>query len=93
MRTFKIPFDVTSEEKVFKGVLSFRQMGYMFLNILCIGLLFIPIPIFFRIIIFIPLVIFSTLCAFLQIDGVYFDKYLMLYIKYKKRNKKYIYRK
>jgi len=93
VRSFKIPFDVSSEEKILKGMLSFRQMLYMGINLLSIGFLFIPLPIVIRILVFLPVVTFSSLCAFLTIEGVYFDKYTLYFLKYLKKNKRYLYKK
>lgn len=93
MRNFKIPFDVSSEEKIFKGILSLRQMAYMSLNLISIALLFIEIPLFIRIVLFLTLVITFSLFAFFQVDGIYFDKYLIYFLKYLKKDKKYIYKK
>lgn len=93
MRSFKIPFDVSNEEKIFKGILSFRQMGYMSLNLISIAILFINIPLFIRIIFFLTIVTIVSLFAFYQIDGIYFDKYVVYFLKYLKKDKKYIYKK
>lgn len=93
MRTFKIPFDVSGEEKIFKGMLSLRQMAYMSLNLCTVGLLFIRIPLAIRIIVFIIIVSFVSVLSFLKINGIYFDKYLCYYSKYRKKNKKYLYTK
>lgn len=93
MRSFKVTFDVSSEEKIFKGILSLRQMAYMSLNVLCVGLLFIPVPIIIRILLFLPPITVFSLFAFLKLDGIYFDKYMSYYMRFIKKDKLYIYKK
>ena len=43
MILYKVPFDFTHEEKVFGGYLSLRQMLYMILSAISIGILFLHI--------------------------------------------------
>ena len=38
MSLYKVPFDFTHEEKVFGGYLSLRQMLYMIVSVVSIGL-------------------------------------------------------
>ena len=41
MILYKVPFDFTHEEKVFGGYLSLRQMLYVIISIISVGILFL----------------------------------------------------
>ena len=43
MSMYKVPFDFIHEEKVFGGYVSLRQMIYIIMSILSIGILFLHI--------------------------------------------------
>lgn len=91
MRTFKIPYDLKREEKIFGGYLSLRQVLYLMLIVASFSILFIPIPklIAFGIISIIS--IFFLLCAFYKINEQNFDKFFFYALKYIMRKKLYIY--
>lgn len=91
MRTFKIPYDLKREEKIFGGYLSLRQVLYLMLIVASFSILFIPIPklIAFGIICIIS--IFFLLCAFYKINEQNFDKFFFYALKYIMRKKLYIY--
>lgn len=90
MILYKVPFDFTHEEKVFGGYLSLRQMLYMILSAISIGILFLHIPIIAKMIIFIiALIIFMTF-AFFKIGNIYADKYFLNILKFIVRKKIYI---
>ena len=56
MSIYKVPFDFTHEEKVFGGYLSLRQMLYMILSAISVGILFLNISITIKIIVFLSAV-------------------------------------
>ena len=90
MILYKVPFDFTHEEKVFGGYLSLRQMLYMILSAISIGILFLHIPIIAKMTIFIiALIIFMTF-AFFKIGNIYADKYFLNILKFIVRKKIYI---
>ena len=91
MNIYKVPFDFTHEEKVFGGYLSLRQMLYLVLSIVSIGVLFFPIlPIILKFVIFLIITITLLIFAFLKIGTTYADRYFFNIIKYLCRNKIYI---
>ena len=53
MRSWPVPIQVTEDEKIFGGVMSFKQLGYLAL-FFCIGGAgaAIPLPLFVRIAVF-----------------------------------------
>lgn len=90
MILYKVPFDFTHEEKVFGGYLSLRQMLYMILSAISIGILFLHIPIIAKMTInIITLIIFMTF-AFFKIGNTYADKYFLNILKFIVRKKIYI---
>ena len=91
MRTFKIPFDVKREEKIFGGFLSLRQVIYLIFVGLSIGIFFIPIPYFIKIPTAIIFILFFLSCAFLRINEQNFDRFFFYALKYLSRKRRYIY--
>ena len=90
MMLYRVPFDFTHEEKVFGGYLSLRQMLYMILSAISIGILFLHISMVVKTIMFIfALIIFMTF-AFFRIGNTYADKYFLNILKYVFRKKIYI---
>ena len=91
MRTFKIPFDVKREEKIFGGFLSLRQVIYLVLVGLSVGILFLPIPYFIKIPIAMLFILLFLSCAFLRINEQNFDRFFFYALKYLFRKRSYIY--
>jgi len=89
---FTMPFDVTGEEKLIGGVISLRQIGYIFAGI-TIGGLFATIPFLptvIKVVIFLISLVISAMLAFVRINnglpafksGISLDKYLILRWKF-----------
>ena len=93
MRVFKIPFDIKREEKIFGGYLSLRQVIYLMLSAASLGIITIPIPLAFRILLIILISSFLLLCAFLKISEQNFDKFFFYALKYFFRNKNFVYKR
>lgn len=87
---YKVPFDFRHEEKIFGGYLSLRQMLYLILSIISIGILFTPIPITLKTIVFFIIVGIFLAFAFLKIGNIYADKYCFNVMKYIFKKKIYI---
>lgn len=91
LRSFSIPFEFEHEEKLFWNM-SQRQLVYMGIFIATFFLC-ITVPIFswiLRALIVLLVLTVCSLCAFLKVDGVYFDKFVMIYFTHKFRNKKFL---
>ena len=91
MRTFKIPFDVKREEKIFGGFLSLRQVIYLVFVGLSIGILFLPMSYFIKIPIAMLFILLFLSCAFLRINEQNFDRFFFYALKYLFRKRRYIY--
>ncbi len=89
MSLYKVPFDFTHEEKVFGGYLSLRQMLYMILSAISVGILFLNISITIKIIMFFSVVSIFITFAFLKIGNIYADKYFFNILKFIFRKKKF----
>lgn len=87
---YKVPFDFRHEEKIFGGYLSLRQMLYLILSIVSIGIFFIPIPTILKMIVFFTTTSIFLIFAFLKIGNIYADKYCIDVMKYVFRKKIYI---
>jgi len=91
LRNFSIPFEFEHEEKLFWGM-SARQLVY--LGIFVATFFFcITVPLFswiVRALTVLLVLIGCSLCAFLKVDGVYFDKFVMIYFTHRSRNKKFL---
>ena len=79
------------KKKYFGGYLSLRQMLYMIVSVVSIGILFIPVlPMMLKVCLFLLVFgIFMTF-AFLKIGTTYADKYFLNIVKYIFRNKIFI---
>ena len=79
------------KRKYFGGYLSLRQMLYMIVSVVSIGILFIPgLPMTLKVCLFLLVFgIFMTF-AFLKIGTIYADKYFLNIVKYIFRNKIFI---
>lgn len=78
------------KKKYFGGYLSLRQMLYMILSAISVGVLFFKIPITLKTIIFFSIISIFITFAFLKIENIYADKYFFNIIKFVFRKKKYI---
>lgn len=79
------------KRKYFGGYLSLRQMLYMIVSVISIGILFIPsLPMTLKVCLFLLVFgIFMTF-AFLKIGTIYADKYFLNIMKYIFRNKIFV---
>ena len=91
MGLYKVPFDFTHEEKVFGGYLSMRQMLYLIISAISIGILFLKISMIVKIIILIFLESIFMIFAFFKIGNIYADKYFFNILKYIFRKKIFIF--
>ena len=87
---YKVPFDFSHEEKIFGGYLSLRQMLYLILSIISIGIFFTPTPITLKIIVFFIIISIFLTFAFVKLGNIYADKYCIDVMKYVFRKKIYI---
>ena len=90
MNFYKVPFDFTHEEKVFGGYLSLRQMLYIILIAISVGILFLHISMVVKMIIFIAVLSLFLIFAFLKIGNLYADRYFLNILKFVFRKKIYI---
>jgi hypothetical protein len=91
MRVFKIPFVVEEEEKVFGGYISIRQALYIFFCLIGVRIFWLNMSLGLKITLFILYTALMMSFAFLKVNGVFFDSYVMTLIKYLTRKKKYMY--
>lgn len=91
MRTFKIPYDLKREEKIFGGYLSLRQVLYLMLIASSFTMLFLPLNKIITIVIISIISIFFLLCAFYKINEQNFDKFFFYALKFKMRKKLFIF--
>ena len=79
------------KRKYFGGYLSLRQMLYMIVSVISIGILFIPVlPMMLKVCLFLLVFgIFMTF-AFFKIGTTYADKYFLNIMKYIFRGKIFI---
>lgn len=92
MGVYRVPYDFSHEEKVFGGYLSLRQMLYVILSVLSLGILFIPVlPIILKVVLFFIIFITFMTFAFLKIGSGYADKYFLKIVKFIFRKKIYIF--
>lgn len=109
MRQFPVPFDLSTEDKIIGGYLSFRQFFWFMVPGVSLILLFMNtseylyktsngfniniISVICRSIIVIILLILAFVMALLKIKGLNADKYYGKKILYKVRTKIYVYKK
>ncbi|HOJ09755.1 MAG TPA: PrgI family protein [Clostridiales bacterium] len=109
MRSFPIPFDINTEEKIVGGYLTLKQTIYLVLTVVMVLIiLFVPIggglaemiagkassiAIIIKIIMCVAVSIIGVLFMFLKPHGMSFLKYLTVKIQYIDRNKNIIYRR
>jgi hypothetical protein len=78
------------KKKYFGGYLSLRQMLYVIISVISVGILFLHIAIVAKTIIFFSVIAIFMMFAFLKIDNIYADKYFFNILKYIFRKKIYI---
>lgn len=94
MQVYKVPYNFQHEEKIFGGYASLRQGIYLLLALFSLGILFIPkILIAIKVIITAVLIAVWCICAFLKIEEINADKYLVNIIKFYFRNRVFVYRR
>lgn len=93
MRSYKVPADLHGEEKIIGGVASIRQTAYIVVSFL-IGLLFvclIPVSIMNKVGLLALFVIPGAFLGFAKVQGMNVDQFMILYIKYQRRRKVFMY--
>ncbi|WP_073344589.1 PrgI family protein [Caldanaerobius fijiensis] len=90
IRLFTVPFEFPHEEKLFWNM-SGRQLGYAGAALLVAGVFITRLSVSVKLLVFIPSVIILAMCAFLKIGNMYFDRFMIVFLKYCFRKKKYIY--
>ena len=78
------------KKRYFGGYLSLRQMLYLIVSAISVGIFFIHIPILARMILFLCILAVLITFAFLRIGNIYADKYFFNILKYIFRKKIYI---
>lgn len=85
---YKVPYDFSHEEKVFGGYLSMRQMVYVVISIISLGILFIPkIPMMLKLFSIILEITILMIFAFVKVGSSYADKYFLNIVKFIFRKK------
>ena len=79
------------KKKYFGGYLSLRQMLYMIISVIPVGILFLNITIVVKTILFLMTITTLITFAFLKIGNVYADKYFFNILKYIFRKKIFIF--
>jgi len=79
------------KKKYFGGYLSLRQMLYLIISIISIGIFFFHISMLLKTIIFFSIVSIFLTFAFFKIGNVYADRYFINIIKYIIRKKIFIF--
>lgn len=79
------------KRKYFGGYLSLRQMLYVIVSVISVGILFVHIPIIVKTIIFLSAITILLTFAFLKIGNIYADKYFFNILKYIFRKKIFIF--
>ncbi len=109
MRSFPIPFDINTEEKIVGGYLTLKQTIHLVLTIIMVlTILFIPIggsltemiagngsniAIIIKIITCVIVSIIGILFMYFKPHGMSFSKYLIVKIQYINRNKNIVHRR
>ena len=91
MGLYKVPFSFTHEEKVFGGYLSLRQMLYLIISVISVGILFLNISIIIKTILFLFSISICMIFAILKIGNIYTNKYFFNILKYLLRRKIFIF--
>ncbi len=90
MRSYPVPVQFTGEEKVFSGVLTLRQLVWLFLSVGLglAGAFLLPVSIVLRLVVFCVFSLCGVALAFLPIAGVSLDIYLHRLYKFGKSDTK-----
>lgn len=107
MRSFSVPFDLNTEEKIVGGYFTLKQTIYMVITAIAIlSLLLSPlfgslaeivqgkvggILIVLKIVAVVVIAIIGIFFMYLNPHGMSFAKYLIIRVKYAKRDKKIMY--
>lgn len=91
MRAFPVPIQNDDEERIMGGMLTFRQTLYIFIGIALGGASFFLtfLPILIRLFIYLVILIASLVLAFVKVNDMRADHYLILYLRWLCRQKKY----
>jgi len=79
------------KKKYFGGYLSLRQMLYVIISAISLGIIFLDISVIAKTIMVISIIAMLMTFAFLKIGNTYADKYFFNILKYICRKKIYIY--
>ena len=79
------------KKKYFGGYLSLRQMLYVIISAISLGIIFLNISVIAKTIMGISIIAMLMTFAFLKIGNTYADKYFFNILKYICRKKIYIY--
>ena len=79
------------KKKYFGGYLSLRQMLYVIISAISLGIIFLNISVIAKTIMVISIIAILMTLAFLKIGNTYADKYFFNILKYICRKKIYIY--
>lgn len=85
-----MPYEFPHEEIWFWGM-SLRQIIYVVSAVLMLFILFIPIYWILKLFLFLIIDMLLLMCAFLKINNLYFDKYLIVLFNYITRKKEFKY--
>lgn len=90
MRDWPMPIQITEEEKIFSGILTLRQLLWLFLGFGCglVGAFVPPVSPAFMFIIFVFVSLAGCLFAFLPVAGVSLDIYFHRLFLFRRRNTK-----
>ena len=93
MRAFKVPVQITDEEKLFGGILSLRQFLYIFTGFALGGLFFTLsfMPVLVRLFLFLTIFIAGIGMALIPIKDMRADQYIYYLIKWKRSPKEIYY--
>lgn len=87
---FPVPIQSDEEEKLFGGVLTIRQMIYVIAGgSLAAFMAVFPLPVFFKVTFALVIIIGAVSLAFVKIEGVRLDRYLLFYMTYGKRQREF----
>ena len=92
MRIYKVPYNFKHEEKIFGGYISLRQMLYLVLCVASISIFSISIvKTIIKLLVFLILFGVFMVVAFVKIEEINADRYLVNVIRFVCRKKKFIY--
>lgn len=97
MRMFPVPMDLTEEEKTVGGFLSIRQVVYLLGAVASAALFYVVFstlgaPLWLRVPAAVLLVIAGIYLAFGRPSDVPADRYLVMWVQYRRREKEFCWR-